>query len=87
MQKLWFKRKRYGWGWRPATWQGWVVTAGYVAGVLFFASTIGPNPNPREWFFMLLLPFLILSVTFIRIAYKTGEAPRWQWGESKDTTA
>ena len=22
---LWFRRKKYGWGWTPSTWQGWTV--------------------------------------------------------------
>jgi len=23
--KYWFRRKLYGWGWTPATWQGWLT--------------------------------------------------------------
>ncbi len=26
----WFKRKTYGWGWTPVSWQGWLVTLGLV---------------------------------------------------------
>jgi hypothetical protein len=26
----WFGPKRLGWGWSPASWQGWAVTAGFV---------------------------------------------------------
>jgi len=33
---------------------------------------------------MFVLPFLILTIAFIGIAYKTGEKPRWQWGNRKD---
>ena len=22
----WFRRKRFGWGWTPISWEGWVVT-------------------------------------------------------------
>lgn len=28
---MWFRAKRYGWGWRPVTWQGWAVVAVWVA--------------------------------------------------------
>lgn len=80
MEKFWFKRKRYGWGWYPASWQGWLVTLAYVAGVIFFASTLNEDASPREWFFMFALPITLLSITFIRIAYKKGESPKWQWG-------
>jgi hypothetical protein len=24
----WFRRKSFGWGWSPASWQGWLVTLG-----------------------------------------------------------
>jgi len=25
----WFGRKKFGWGWGPATWQGWLTVAVY----------------------------------------------------------
>ncbi len=28
--KYWFKAKNYGWGWYPATWQGWLILAGFI---------------------------------------------------------
>ncbi len=76
----WFKRKLYGWGWMPARWQGWLVTFLYITLVLAFAFTIDENSPPEEVMFTLVLPFILLTVTFISIAYKTGEKPRWQWG-------
>jgi hypothetical protein len=27
----WFGPKRFGWGWSPVSWQGWVVVVAYVA--------------------------------------------------------
>ena len=33
----WFKARLYGWGWTPATWQGWLVLAIWLVLVLFFA--------------------------------------------------
>lgn len=79
-KNLWFKRKLYGWGWTPVTWQGWLATVVYVALVAAFALTIDENSPPQEVAFTFLLPAVLLTATFIRIAYKTGEAPRWQWG-------
>jgi hypothetical protein len=85
MHKLWFKRKRYGWGWYPVTWQGWSITLLYVVSVLAFALTIDENASaPNEIFFTFLLPVLFLTITFIRIAYKKGEKPKWQWGEKNN---
>ena len=31
---IWFKRKTYGYGWTPATWQGWLIIAVWIGLVL-----------------------------------------------------
>jgi len=80
MKRLWFKRKWYGWGWYPASWEGWAVTAAYAALLILFALTIDERSGPKEVAFTFLLPAAILTVSFIRICYRTGEKPRWQWG-------
>lgn len=82
-QNLWFKRKLYGWGWTPAKWQGWAVIGVYVAAVALFALTIDEASTGREIIFTCVLPITLLTVTLIRICYKKGEKPRWQWGEGK----
>lgn len=82
-ERYWFKRKLFGWGWTPATWQGWLVTGAYVALVLFFAFTIDPESSRKEVLLGFVLPLLILTFFFIRIAYRTGEKPKWSWGFPK----
>jgi len=82
-KKLWFRRKTYGWGWVPITWQGWALVFGYVILVVGFALTIDESSPPREMVFTFFLPVVLLTITLLRIAYKTGETPRWQWGEDK----
>lgn len=77
---LWFKRKIYGWGWTPVTWQGWLITGLYVGLVIAFSLTIDEDSSNREKIFTFGLPVLFLTVTFIRIAYLKGEKPKWQWG-------
>ena len=76
----WFKRKVFGWGWTPATKEGWLLTVGYIILVIAFALTIDENSPPEEVMFTLVLPFVFLTITFITIAYKKGEPPRWVWG-------
>lgn len=78
----WFKRKLYGWGWTPAKWQGWVVIAIYVIAIVAFVLTIDENSPDREIAFTFILPVVLLTMTLIRICYKKGEKPRWQWGQS-----
>jgi len=83
MKSIWFKRKLYGWGWTPVTWQGWLVIAVWLILVLFFALTIDENSPTREVVFTFILPIALLTFTLIRICYKKGEKPRWQWGHDK----
>ena len=80
-KKIWFKRKLYGWGWTPSTWQGWVLTLVYILFLVLFSLTIDESSPPREVAFTFLLPVFFVTLTFIRILYKKGEKPRWQWGK------
>lgn len=81
---VWFKRKLFGWGWTPVTWQGWGVTGLYIALMIAFAFTIDENSPHEEVAFTFLIPAVLLTIAFIRIAYAKGERPRWQWGEEKN---
>lgn len=83
-QKLWFKRKTYGWGWTPVTWQGWAVIGVYIAIVTALAYTIDQRSPVSEVMFTFVLPSLFLTGALIRLCYKKGERPRWQWGESEE---
>lgn len=76
----WFKAKLFGWGWVPVRWQGWAVLALYVVAMFFFAATISARSSAREVAFTFLLPAAVLTALLIRICYKKGEKPRWQWG-------
>ncbi len=84
MNKLWFRNKWYGWGWYPATWQGWAVIGVYVILITAFSFTIDENSPTREVVFTFILPVTLLTITLIRICYKTGEKPKWQWGPPKN---
>lgn len=79
----WFKRKAFGWGWVPATWQGWLVTLVFLLAVLALATTVDENASEKEVTFTFLLPLAFLTITFIRIAYWKGERPKWNWGLPK----
>jgi hypothetical protein len=80
VKKLWFKKKRYGWGWYPSSWQGWLVTVAYVSLVTASSLTIDDDSPVREVVFTFVLPAVLSTLAFMRIAYKKGEAPGWQWG-------
>jgi hypothetical protein len=82
-QGFWFKRKLYGWGWVPATWQGWSVIVAYVMSILALAFTVDNNLSMQEVILPFVLPALLLTLLLILICYKKGEKPRWQWGTKK----
>lgn len=80
---IWFKRKRYGWGWTPCTWQGWMVVVIYIVGLLKIIQNLLPNSSassPTQFFIAIITWTVILIV----VSYRTGEKPRWQWGEDDD---
>ena len=86
-QGYWFKAKLYGWGWTPATWEGWCVIVVYLVLVLTLVISrekdIPGNPDSGSNFLTFALPIIILTTLLVIIAYKKGEKPRWQWGVSK----
>lgn len=79
----WFKRKIFGWGWVPVKWQGWLAIGIYVFLLVLFSLTLDENSSDKEAALTFFLPLVILTAAFIRLAYKKGEKPKWQWGIPK----
>ncbi len=76
----WFTRERHGYGWVPATHEGWLVTLGIVALILFNAfrvQLIGYVGFSQV--LQLVVPTGMFVGLLVYICYKTGEAPHWQW--------
>ena len=81
MKKIWFVRKRYGWGWTPATWEGWTVLVVYFALVMMlFRHANISSYSKGDALMLFLLPFMTLTALLIGVSYWRGEPPRWQWG-------
>jgi hypothetical protein len=81
---LWFKRKLYGWGWTPVTWQGWAVIVGFLTVLAFdFFYIAQPLPEFDVPPIAFLLRTLLYVGVLIALCYKKGEKPRWQWGLPK----
>lgn len=82
---LWFKRKRYGWGWTPVKWQGWVVILVYISILFILFKDVDPAINTfKENVTSIFLPFILLTIIVIGICYKKGESPKWQWRPPKE---
>jgi len=74
----WFRAKRYGWGWGlPATWQGWVVLAVFIA-LIVAGRFVFP---PREHAMAFVTYILVSIALLVAICWIKGEPPRWRWGK------
>lgn len=78
---LWFKRRRYGYGWTPVTWQGWASVGGFLAVVLIVTPfAAAAESDGVRW---LYLNFVFSAMLFlVGISLSKGPLPRWRWGKS-----
>lgn len=82
--KLWFKARRFGFGWYPATWEGFVVIGVYlIVLIALFWGVPDDAPLIVIWPRMLILG--MATILLIAISYKKGEKPGWRWGGKKRT--
>lgn len=80
--KLWFKAKRYGWGWYPASWEGWLVTTLYVLFILYRANKVSLMFDTESSFiFRYTFEIIFMTVPLLLICYLKGERPKWRWGD------
>lgn len=85
-ERYWFKRKLFGWGWTPATWEGWLSM------IVFFVLIFGNwqlryvtrleevTEHDMYWF---VAESVVLTVLLIILCAHKGETLRWQWGKRK----
>jgi len=71
----WFKTKKYGWGWTPANYKGWLVILFFIITIISLTPILKNNPTRYVEYTIFLILALIL------ISYKTGEPTRWRWGD------
>lgn len=82
----WFKPHRYGFGAAPFTWEGYALTAVYIAGLGLFvrASGLLDAQVPLGALRHFLGAALILSAVFVFFAWLKTDGPwRWRWGGDK----
>jgi surface polysaccharide O-acyltransferase-like enzyme len=85
MTTLWFRARRYGWGWRPCSIEGWLVLLMFIAAV--FASALIFNIHIRNGgdvatsTIVYAGTVVALAAALIAVCWKTGERPRWNWGK------
>ncbi|MDB5254745.1 MAG: hypothetical protein JWL92_121 [Candidatus Nomurabacteria bacterium] len=84
MEKLWFKRKRYGYGWVPVTYQGWLVILAYIVGATVLGNLTKNYTSQRDIVIGLIIPMVILTIVLLIVCVLKGEKPRWQWGKDRE---
>ncbi|MDA1196876.1 MAG: hypothetical protein O2779_02860 [Nanoarchaeota archaeon] len=77
--KYWFKPKLYGYGASSTTWEGWIVTAAFIAVVIWRATTL-ENQNHTQ--LAIELGFLVLILIYVTKQKTEGEW-KWRWGKRK----
>ena len=86
MSNHWFKRKRYGWGWVPITWQGWLTIVIYLVLVLLGSLFLGRNetaPDTKNHLVFWTVTVVATGLLFV-VTYYTAPKPRWRWGKKPD---
>lgn len=75
---IWFKSKRYGYGWYPTTLQGGLVLMGFVAALvptiiilnrIYGMASVG-------FAFWIMLALLAYSIVLLQIVRQTSDSPR-----------
>ena len=72
VDRPWFGPRRFGWGWTPVTWQGWVVTLVFVAAMVLCAFLL-PGTVAK------VVADVVLIVLLVVVCALTGTRPGWRW--------
>jgi hypothetical protein len=84
MDKLWFKAKKYGYGWYPVTWQGWAVVGLYVVGmVAIFRDVDKGSHSGSDTLFGIFVPMALMTIALILVCTHKGEPAEWRWGKKE----
>lgn len=72
---LWFKAKKYGYGWVPCSIEGWLITLVYVLIIAYLANAYIHTKSLNS-----ALGMSVSTILFVIIAIKKGEKTKWQGG-------
>ena len=85
MKKIWFNRKKYGWGWTFGTKESYFVVASYVAVNSFVFWLIDQNSHSGSDTLINFSPiFLLITFALYLFCWLKGERLVWQWGKRID---
>ncbi|MCR4278936.1 MAG: hypothetical protein NUV81_03490 [bacterium] len=80
MEKKWFRAKNFGYGWQPATWQGWLILFGFIGFMMWDFQKLDLNSHSASDTLRPFVIHLILAIILLLgICYRFGEKPEWRW--------
>jgi hypothetical protein len=82
MTRFWFKPKRYGYGARPVTWEGWLLALSPAAVALLGSWWLAAHGGGEGVPFVGLLVLVLLMAAGAALIskHKTDGPWRWRWG-------
>lgn len=81
-ENYWFKARLFGWGWIPATREGWISILLFIVLLLgnTYRHSLRGSLNEEEVPVQFLLETLGLILILLFVTWKKGEKPQWNWG-------
>lgn len=64
-RKPWFGRKKFGWGWGPVSWQGWLVLLGYLAAIRGVIRWFPPKVEHTDFLAGIMLTTALLLIVVV----------------------
>jgi uncharacterized membrane-anchored protein len=82
--KYWFKRRRYGYGWMPVTWQGFLTVIIYIsiAVAIAFLLEFVPESAIVQVMALYIIGLVILFNSLLKTVHQHGPKAKWRWGKS-----
>lgn len=79
MKKLWFRAKRFGYGWYPGSWEGFLVLALYLCVVMLLVWHGRELSAGISVLTQIIFPSLSATAALLLCCYLTGETAYWNW--------
>lgn len=83
-ERAWFKPKKFGYGYTPAGWEGWLAVMVYAlvlaGGIALIVHLIAPAQD--IWEILLTIAWTaVTTIAFMAVAAPRTEGEiRWRWG-------
>ena len=82
--KYWFRPKKYGWGFTPISWEGFVMTLVFVFllfSIVYIDNLSSPDMTLRDAL-RFFVDLIVVASLFTLIAQKKTKEPLlWRWGK------